>query len=119
MRRELYVAIPYNMGYAFRNKYGKRYNHSTLHIVLKKAVGGKTDLSLKNLERGTAINRLINKYGLLAAMAQVGHKRIATTQKYVGIPNMRSIKPKVVYTRAKKQEKNYSIFNEITTTPPY
>jgi hypothetical protein len=74
MLRELFDATPGKMGYVFRNKYGKRYDHSTLHIVLEKAVGGKTDLSLKDLERGTAINRLINKYGLLAAMAQVGHK---------------------------------------------
>jgi hypothetical protein len=54
---------------------------------------------------------------LLAAMAQVRHKNITTAQKYGGIPHVRSIKAKSVYTRAKKGELLH--FRTVTITLPY
>jgi integrase len=106
MLRELYDSANNKEGYVFLNKHSKKYDHATLHFILKKASAGITDLSLKDLARGTTITRLIKHYGLLEAMAQVGHSQIATTQKYVGIPSVRSIKPKVVFPTFHQTQKH-------------
>jgi len=103
MLREIHDNAKDKEGLVFLNRQGKKYVPPTLHWILRQATKGITDFSISHLGRSSVITQMLKKYDLLDTMAQVGHKRMSTTQKYVQAINVRGIKPKLI--KGEKEKK--------------
>jgi len=103
MLREIYDNAKDKEGPVFLNRQGRKYVPPTLHWILRQATEGMTDFTITHLGRSTVITLMLGKYDLLDTMAQVGHKRISTTQEYIQAREARGIKPKLI--KGKKEKK--------------